>query len=56
MDFTKATSSKALKYLGSQYSKSRITETTDVKNPNLSTEISIVVNKERFGAEALPAA
>ena len=56
MDFTKATSSKALKYLGSQYSKSRITETTDVKNPNLSTETSIVVNKERFGTEALPVA
>ncbi|MEZ8544164.1 hypothetical protein AB4151_06095 [Vibrio splendidus] len=56
MDLTKATSSKALKYLGYQYSKSRITSTTDVKNLNLSTEASLVVNKERFGTEALPVA
>ncbi|PTP19610.1 hypothetical protein CWO36_09825 [Vibrio splendidus] len=45
-----------MKYLGYQYSKSRITSTTDVKNLNLSTEASIVVNKERFGTEALPVA
>ncbi|MEZ9887082.1 hypothetical protein AB4374_24830, partial [Vibrio splendidus] len=39
-----------------QYSKSKITSMTDVKNLNLSTEASIVVNKERLGTEALPVA
>ena len=56
MDLAKAISNKTLKYLGYQYSKSKITSTTDVKNLNLSTEASIVVNKERFGTEALPVA
>ena len=56
MDLAKAISNKTLKYLGYQYSKSKITSTTDVKNLNLSTEASIVVNKERFGTEALSVA